>query len=241
MKGMGMMMDYPRITQTAERVVGTRALLGQLLGKDADSIGNWISERNKPNHKDDVIRMLIAIIERGKPADAAEARKTLQALLKAECAHIKKAFLLVDPALKALPSLDVCWESVCIGEGLPYFERFERSEEDPAWEAKRRGRPAKISNNKAKMCAMPHTFKGRLLDYIRKKYDLGGKLHYKQAEALWESKRNDLMQAVNAGFITVSDAKKLLAISSADVSLQNVLSSGHKKIIRAFIQERGLK
>lgn len=231
---MRMVIDYPKLTQTAERVVGTRALLGQLLGKDADSIGNWIGERNKPNHKDDVILMLIEIIEKGKPIDAEEARKMLQELLRVECPHIKKAFLLVDPSLKWLPSLDLSG-SLSIWEELPYFKLLELFEWDPAWKAERRGRPAKISKNGAEMCATQHTFKGRILDYLRKKYGLGGKVQCQQARVIKASKREDLMQAVDSGLIEVSWAYTLLTESregTAELLLQG------RSAVRTFIRKK---
>jgi len=124
-------------------------------------------------------------------------------------------------------------ESVPVISALLYFERFEAAQLDAAWTAKRRGRPSKKTKNKSEKCADSHTFTGRIEDFIRKKYALGGKDKYREAHAIWTSKRHELMEAVHEELLTIHGAWKLLKVSPAETKA--LLSRKNRSEIRAFI------
>jgi hypothetical protein len=118
---------------------------------------------------------------------------------------------------------------------LFYFDRYAASELDAVWELVRCGRPPTKGQNKEEMCATWHTFKGRTIDYIRKKYGLGGKKQYKEGGVVWKEKRDDLMQAVHDELITVSQAHQLL---TEDVEMTTALLRQGKKAINTFFKEK---
>lgn len=56
------MVDYPELTRKAVSEVGTRKCLARLLGKDVNTIMNWIAGHNSPQDEMDVIKMIKLLV-----------------------------------------------------------------------------------------------------------------------------------------------------------------------------------